>query len=105
MSRRHLLSSAVVILFSVALLLSACGVSAPKAGQLDSGSVDQSYQGVAKPKPPGLIKLSEDEMKNGIKKFPIKSSTGQQIVPETQVQETPGPEKEGQASDVVKPQV
>jgi len=106
LSQKYLLSFVGVILLSTSLLISACGVTnTPQAGQLDSGSVDQNYQGVAQPKPPGGIKLSEDEAKNGIKKFPIKSSTGQQIIPDTQVQETPGQDKEGQAKDVAKPQV
>ncbi|SMC44964.1 hypothetical protein [Sporomusa malonica] len=104
MSRKYLLLL-VIILFSTSILITACGTTtAPKAVQLDNGAMDQSYQGVAQPTVPKKLKLSEAELKNGIKKFPIRSSSGQQLIPEAEVKDMPIQDKE-QASDVAKPQV
>ncbi len=106
LSRKYRLLLAGCLL-SASLALAACGATpAVQRGLLDSGPVDQSYQGVAQPKvPAAVLKLSDEEIRNGIKKFPIKARTGQTLVPEVQVQATPGQEKAGQASDVAKPQV
>lgn len=103
MSRKYLLL--VIILLGTSILITACGATtAPQNVQLDNGAMDQSYQGVAQPTVPKKLKLSEDELKNGIKKFPIHSNTGQQLIPEAEVKDIPIQDKE-QASDVAKPQV
>ncbi|MBC8016497.1 MAG: hypothetical protein H7X79_12240 [Sporomusaceae bacterium] len=84
----------------MAVMLTACGKTenTPKV-QLDSGVVNKSYQGVAKPVVPQKFKLSSEEMANGIQKAPLKSSTGQQLTPEVQVTDTLGKNKEGQVSE------
>jgi hypothetical protein len=105
LSRKYLLCL-VILLFGATVLTTACGATVnSKTVQLDSGAQDQNYQGVAQPIIPKNLKLSEDEQKNGIKKSPIKSSTGQQLVPDVQVTDMPTPNKEGQVDDVAKPQV
>lgn len=106
MFRKHRLLL-VAVWVGASLLVAACGgTPAAKSGQLDSGPADAKYQGVAQPLlPEKKLKLTEDELKNGVKKFPLKSSTGQTLQPEVEVKDTPTIETEGQAGDVAKPQV
>lgn len=95
-----------VMLFLAAILCSACGSTAmDKKEYLDSGVVNQNYQGVAQPQVPKKLKLSDGELQNGVKKVPLKSSTGQQLIPEVPVIDSPGEKTDGQTSDAVKPQV
>lgn len=77
-----------VFLFVIAILCSACGAKTSKNVQLDSGTQNQSYQGVVQPVVPKTLKLSEVEQKNGIQKFPIRSSSEQSLTPAVQVTHT-----------------
>ncbi len=94
-----------IFLVAVTILCSACGTmvhsKTSRTVQLGSGTQNQDYQGVAQPAAPKNLKLSEEEQKNGIQKFPILSSTGQSLTPEVQVTHTLPSERQVDAS--VKP--
>lgn len=97
---------AVFLLLSLFALTAGCGLAAKPAIKLDSGVTNDSYQGVAQPTLEKKLKLSEEELKNGIKKVPIHSNTGQILSPEKQVTDLPaeGGNKAG-GSDAAKPQI
>lgn len=103
----RLLSGGLALLIIAALFAGGCGAAEKvPAVKLDSGVVNEAYKGVAQPVIPKQMKLTEDEQKNGIKKVPIKSKTGQELVPETRVEDKPvqTPGQPG-GGDVAKPQV
>lgn len=100
-------SGGIVFLVMAVLLASGCGAAEKAAAdKLDSGVVNESYSGVAKPDIPKQLKLTADELKNGVKKVPIKAKTGQELIPEVQVEDKPAqtPGQPG-GGDVAKPQV
>ena len=84
--KRFLILSLVI--FST-IFLTACGTTANiQQPQLESGVIDQDYQGILNPEPPKEIKLSEKEKRDGIEKITIKC--GVQIdVPGQQQTEPP----------------
>lgn len=94
-----------VLLVAATILSSACSVmvhsKTSQTVQPDSGTQSKNYQGVAQPAVPKNLKLSAEEQKNGIQKFPILSSTGQPLTPEVQVTHTLPAERQVDAS--VKP--
>ncbi|WP_378955086.1 hypothetical protein [Pelosinus sp. sgz500959] len=98
----------LVLSVVMAVTLTACGKATDGVKvQLDSGVVNENYQGVAKPVVEKKLKLSSEELTNGIQKAPIKSSTRQQLTPDVQVTDTTGKDKEGQVKEdnAAKPQV
>lgn len=100
-------SGGILFLVMTVLLVGGCGEAGKTpAVKLDSGVVNENYKGVAKPDIPKQLKLTEDELKNGVKKVPIKSKTGQDLIPEAQVEDKPvqTPGQPG-GGDVAKPQV
>lgn len=103
----RLRSGGIVFLIMTILLAGGCGAAGKvPAVKLDSGIVNEAYKGVAQPDVPKQMKLTEDERKNGIKKMPIKSKTGQDLIPETRVEDKPAqtPGQPG-GGDIAKPQV
>lgn len=103
----RLQSGGLALLITTALLAGGCGAADKvPAVKLDSGVVNEAYKGVAQPVIPKQIKLTEDEQKNGIKKMPIKSKSGQELIPETRVEDKPA-QSPGQpgGADIAKPQV
>lgn len=94
-----------IFLATVTILCSACGTmvhsKTSQTVQLDSGTQNQNYQGAAQPGVPKNLKLSVEEQKNGIQKYPIISRIGQPLTPEVQVTHTLPAERQVDAS--VKP--
>ena len=103
--RKYLLCVLVVPVL-MAVILTACG-KAEDTPQFDSGVTNQNYQGVVKPVVQKKMKLSSEEVANGIQKTPLKSSLGQQLTPVVQVTDSVGKDKEGQVKDdnAAKPQI
>ena len=103
----RLRSGGVIFIITAALLAGGCGgIDSTPAVKLDSGPVNDSYQGVAKPVNERQLKLTGEEMKNGIKKSPIKSKTGQELTPEVKVEERPYQnDKQPGGGEGAKPQV
>jgi apolipoprotein N-acyltransferase len=102
----QLRTACIVLLTTAAVLVSACGSAgqAP-AVKLDSGATNENYQGVAQPNVPKQLKLTDDELKHGIKKYPVKSRTGQVLVPEIKVEDKPAQIQQPGGGDLAKPQV
>lgn len=96
---------ASIFLVAVTIVCSACGTmvhsKTSSTVPLSSGTQNQNYQGVAQPVVPKNLKLSEEEQKHGIQKFPILSNTGQSLTPDVQVTHTLPAERQVDAS--VKP--
>jgi hypothetical protein len=57
------------------LFLAGCGMAKPAAVQVDSGVINDQYKGNVKAGLPQVIKITEEEMKNGVEKVPIKSDS------------------------------
>lgn len=104
MSRNGLLYAGFFII-GITIFCTGCGAAgnsaASRAVQLDSGALDESYQGVWQPAVPKQLKLSETEKQNGMQKLPVMSPAGQPLMPAVQV--TPAQNTERQVDAGVKP--
>jgi len=105
---RKNLSYLFVLLIVMSVMFTACGKAEDTPNvQFDSGVTNEKYQGVAKPGVQKKMKLSSEEISNGIEKVPLKSSLGQQLIPAVQVTSTPSKDQEGQVNEnnAAKPQI
>lgn len=95
----------LVLPVAMTVILTACGkAEEPSTVKLDSGVINENYQGVAKPVVEKKLKLSNEELINGIQKVPLKSSAGQSLTPEIQVNSATG-EDRGNGDNAAKPQI
>lgn len=110
MSKKTVISFLMLILF-ISLLLVGCS-SRPEQpiGKLESGVLDEDYQGVVNPEIPKELKLTEEEAKNGIKKITIKCGVEKELPVEnsqekSEVIEDVNNNNEKGVSDEAKPKI
>ena len=104
MSRNGRLYAGIFII-GITIICVGCGAAgnsaASRAVQLDSGTLDENYQGVWQPAVLKQLKLSEAEKQNGMQKLPVMSPAGQPLAPAVPVTRTQNTERQVDAG--VKP--